>query len=435
MNQTLKLGVARKIITPHVGGNLYGYRPDVYSTSVHDDLTLTAFYFVDGAVQALMLNATLASIRTSTTEQILSLIEERFGIPKEHCILHSTHTHSAPNLTGTVGWGDFDTDYYDNIFLPALLSAVEEAMRAPVAVRLGVAVQNSYIGVNRRELTLENRIILGQNPWGPFNPEMTVLSFCDLEGKNIANIVHYGMHGTCAGINHEISRDWSGVMIDALEDASDGITAFFNGPEGDVGPRLTNGATTGVDDVRYVERHGGLAAQDAMRVFRSIRSYQNVSLSARTDTLEIPLEPRIDLERAKAEYEKHAGDTVNLGGAKANYYKKQIELYEQGYVDKPFMPVSQTIIKLGDVAFVSFPYEPFSEIGMRIAQGSKIPYTLSLSNTNGSEGYFVTEDQICRGGYEIDMFKTGQLQPYADNADWHLILQTLKNLEKLIDIN
>jgi hypothetical protein len=72
---------------------------------------------------------------------------------------------------------------------------------------------------------------------------------------------------------------------------------------------------------------------------------------------------------------------------------------------------------------------------MRIAQGSKIPYTLSLSNTNGSEGYFVTEDQICRGGYEIDMFKTGQLQPYADNADWHLILQTLKNLEKLIDIN
>jgi hypothetical protein len=119
-------------------------------------------------------------------------------------------------------------------------------MRAPVAVRLGVAAQNSYIGVNRRELTLGNRIILGQNPWGPFNPEMTVLSFCDLEGKNIANIVHYGMHGTCAGINHEISRDWSGVMIDALEDASDGITAFFNGPEGDVGPRLTNGATTGI---------------------------------------------------------------------------------------------------------------------------------------------------------------------------------------------
>ena len=80
---------------------------------------------------------------------------------------------------------------------------------------------------------------------------------------------------------------------------------------------------------------------------------------------------------------------------------------------------------------MSFPYELFSEIALRIARERRVPYTLSLSNTNGSEGYFVTEDQICRGGYEIDMFKTGYHQPYANNADWHLVSETLKNLDKL----
>lgn len=45
MTGKLYLGVAREIITPKVGCNLYGYNRDVYSTAVADDLTATAFYF------------------------------------------------------------------------------------------------------------------------------------------------------------------------------------------------------------------------------------------------------------------------------------------------------------------------------------------------------------------------------------------------------
>ena len=116
---------------------------------------------------------------------------------------------------------------------------------------MGLAVGDSSIGVNRRQLNSQNKIMLGQNPWGPYDPKMTVISFADEDGIVVANIVHYGMHGTCAGKNHEISRDWSGVMIDEVERVSGAVTAFFNGAEGDVGPRLTNKKTTG--DITYVE--------------------------------------------------------------------------------------------------------------------------------------------------------------------------------------
>ena len=431
MAATLKLGVSRRIITPKVGCRLYGYTPDTYSESVHDDLTATVFYFVKDDTKALMISATVGSVTGDCCDEIFGIAQNKYQIPKDHCIMHATHTHSGPTLESQVGWGDFDREYYEEIFRPSVLEAIDEAVNNPIAVKMGIASGESLIGINRRELNADNKVILGQNPWGPFDPKMTVISFCDLDGKTVANIVHYGMHGTCAGKNHEISRDWSGVMIDVLEGESGAITAFFNGPEGDVGPRLTNGKTVGGGDITYAERHGALAAADAVRIYRSLKIYSEADLSVTSNTLNVPLDKRVSLEVAKEEYEKYKGNTVNIKGAKANYYKKQIELYETGFEDALSRPIAQTIIRIGGLAFVSFPYELFSEIGMRIAKDSQIPYTLSLSISNGSLGYFVTEDQICRGGYEVEMFKTGDIQPYADNADLYLVKQTLENLKKL----
>ncbi len=39
----LYFSVDRKMITPKIGGHLYGYRPDIFPESVEDDRTVTAF--------------------------------------------------------------------------------------------------------------------------------------------------------------------------------------------------------------------------------------------------------------------------------------------------------------------------------------------------------------------------------------------------------
>jgi hypothetical protein len=56
---------------------------------------------------------------------------------------------------------------------------------------------------------------------------------------------------------------------------------------------------------------------------------------------------------------------------------------------------------------------------------------LCLSNTNGSEGYFATESEICRGGYEIKMSRSSNIQNFTDDADWYAVTETLKNLKSL----
>jgi len=431
MKDKLYLGVAERKITPEIGCQLYGYSPDVMSHSVNDDLTVTAFYFRQGETAALMISATVCLIQTELAEDILARIEARFGIPRASCQLHATHTHSGPNVCGTFGWGDIDASYRDGVFVPAILEAVAEAVSHPVPVMMRVSVGESLVGINRRELTVENRVKLGQNPWGCFNPQMTVISFADEAGRVIANMVHYGCHGTASGKNHEISRDWPGVMTDVLTEMSGGVTAFFNGPEGDVGPRLTNGKTVGEKHVRYAMELGAVAAQDAMRIYRQPSGYHEADLAVSMTVLDVPLGPRMALDQAKALYERFKHHTVNIEGKRGEYYRSVIASYEDGYEEQATRPIPQNIIRIGDVAFVSFPYELFSEVGMRVARASGLPHVLSLSNTNGSEGYFVTEDQICRGGYEVEVHRTGYIQPYADNGDHHLVVQTLAHLKRM----
>ena len=154
-------------------------------------------------------------------------------------------------LVSNPGWGELDEEYCNCVFRPAFLRAAEDAFDNMQEVTVGMASGKSEVGVNRRELNKENAIVLGQNPQGIYNPEMSVVSFKNNTGEVVANIIHYGCHGTSAGIITAISRDWEGVMCDLLEKHSGGMSAFFNGPEGDVGPRISNGKTAG-HDIKYI---------------------------------------------------------------------------------------------------------------------------------------------------------------------------------------
>ncbi len=429
MKNKLLLGVSVADITPPVGTLLFGYRPDLKSESVNDNLTATAFAFKQGEKKYLMVTVCVCLLDTTITDELREIISRDHGIDKGYIIICATHTHSGPSTNNMPGWGEVNMEYYTSILRPNLLRAVDEAFASQQAVTMGVGVGKSDLGVNRRELLPNNIVTLGQCAWGTYNPQMTVVSFKGEDGRVVGNIIHYGCHGTCAGVNKEISRDWSGVMTDALQAHSGAVTAFFNGPEGDVGPRLSNGATTA--ELPYIYEIGNIGGKDAIRIFDSIKEYKPVSVSSVASTVKLPYDKRIPYEEAKAACENVEEGLINKDKQIAVYYAKVKESYENGYVEEEYTEIEQNIIRLGDVAFAGFPYELFSMIGMRINDAVKDLNVLSLSNANGSKGYFPTEDQLCRGGYEITMFRYNGVQCLTDDADYHLFNGTLKNIDKL----
>lgn len=429
MNTSVFLaGAAREDTTPPVGTLLYGYNPHQESYSVHDNLAVTALAVSQYGKTALMLTCALGDLQTELSDKTAEKITAECGIPKEHILISSTHTHSAPNLSGVVGWGELNMEYYDSIFLPALLKASKQAIANLAPAEVAVGVVNSEVGINRREQYPDGSIGLGQNPHGCYDPNMTLVSIRNSERKDgILNLIHYGCHGTSAGCNREITRDWSGVMIDRVEAETKTLTAFWNGAIGDVGPRLTNGATTG--DIRFVEEHGGLAAHDAMRAWKTKGGYHKPELKIKVDTVSLPYKemPTLDWIESKLATYTDTENMINIQRLEYEHYKETAEFLKNGDGIVPeFFTYPQTIISIGDVVFVPFPFEQFSEIAMRLREYSPFTYTLTLSCTNGYNVYLPSEDQLCRGGYEVGCFMYGNLFPLADNTDQHIIDENMR---------
>ena len=427
-NSVFKAGAARVDTTPAVGTLLYGYTPHQESTSIHDNLSVTALCVSQNGQTAIMLTAEIGDIQTALCDEIRTKVGEQCGVPYSHVVISSTHTHSAPNLSGVAGWGGVNMPYYNDIFLPAVLKAAKQACENMQPAEIAVGVTESKVGINRREQYRDGSIGLGQNPHGCYDPNMTVVSIRNTETKDgILNLIHYGCHGTSAGCNREITRDWSGVMIDRVEIETHTLTAFWNGAIGDVGPRLTNGQTVG--DIFFVEEHGGLAASDAMRAYKAKGGYHKGELAIFCDTVKLPYKPMPTLEEVEKKLSEYTEPEkmINIQRLEYEHYKETYDFLKNGNGEVPeYFSFEQTIVSLGDVVFIPFPYEMFSEIAMRLREYSPYPYTLSLSCTNGYNVYLPSQDQLCRGGYEVGCFMYGSLFPLADNTDQNIINENLR---------
>jgi len=427
----LKAGVAREIITPKLGGLFLGYGSNRGSTAVHDDLTVTSLALEQGKTRVILMSVTLCIIGNDLCEKLQKLCGKAAGVPASHVIIAATHTHSGP-ITAFFDL-DVDVEYIDEILIPKSVAAAKASVQGMKSATMGVATTKTLVGINRRQLLPDNRVILGQNLWGTYDPTMTVISFRGEDGKSFANIVHCTAHCTAIGNspNTEVSRDWPGTMIDQLDRETGAITMFFNGMQGDVGPRMSNGRSTGSSMKDAIEV-GEIAGLDAVRAHKDIRDYRNEEVSVATGQVRLPHAPIMPLEEAKNELAKiEAAAPGRFSTGRKNLLTKVIELHSKGETGESYFVYDQTLVRIGSVVFVPVPFEAFSEISLRLRDYSKFEHTLALGCTNGGNNYLPSQDQICRGGYEIDMWMWSAPRRVADNADVHLINENIKLMEGL----
>ena len=420
------IGVGQEIITPKVGGFLFGYNDKTKSTSVHDDLNVTALIIKTEETSAVLISFAVCLIHESLVNEIREKVKAVTGI--ENVIVSATHTHSGPPTTiysNLKSFGAMDREYCDNIFIPKCIEAVKTANSNLKPAKMGVGTTESKVGINRRQLHADDHVSLGQNPWDHYDSTMTVISFVDEDLKSIANIIHVGAHCTAAGINHEITRDWAGVMVDRLDTESGGITLFLNGTLGDVGPRIPSGGSTG--NLQLAMELGGLAGIDAVRAFKSIKAYYDEPLKVAQGDFEVPFVPPFPKEDIPDMIES----CTEWDGYKRASLEKLADMYEKGDFGADSLKFRQVIFNIGPVVLIPYPFEVSSEIGLRLRSYSPFAYTLTLSCTNGSNSYLPAMSQISRGGYEIKSFLWFRPRQLPNDIDQILIEKNLKLMEEL----
>lgn len=427
----LKVGVGRRNITPPLGTMLQGYTPARPAVSVHDDVRVTAFAFETAGELALLFSVEMCNIRVDIIKMIKDVLEAQTRVPAGNMIIACTHTHSSAHATWDI---EKPRNFIVDILIPRACEAAKEALESLRPAQMGVGTTYSDVAVNRRQIKEETgMVMLGQNPYGSWDPTMTVVSFREPDGTPIGNLIHYGCHNTAGGKTDEVTRDWAGVMVDRLEEHSGAVTAFINGCAGDCGPRLPNGKTTG--NLQMAMELGGKAGIDAVRAWNAVSVWEDAPLQVLSTRISLPLQ---DVGTAEDVMKEAAalGDPAALKGTMLSSYNHLLERAEYlraGNVPPREKAIDHTFIALGPLVMQAIPFEPFSVLTLRIKEGSPFRHTLCVGYANGSLSYFPSMDQLIRGGYEVRMFRTINLIPFRDDSEQHYVAGSLKHIRSMYE--
>lgn len=426
----LRAGFARRDITPPLGTPLGGYPvEDRRAEAIRDPLHASVIVLERTGLKVALVSLDWIIIEVAEVEAIRQSAQAQTGIPAENITIFAIQSHSAPRTLSAAGWGDKVMEYVEPT-LPLIVAAIVEADKQLQPVTVGIGTTQSDVGVNRRQIRDNHTVALGVNPWGPYDPVMTVLRFQGQQGP-LATLVHYGAHPTVlSGKSMVVSRDWPGVMIDRLEALTGAPVLFVNGAVGDVAPRTNFLAAVGDGEMALLEA-GTRASTDALRAYNSIKEFRDLELATTTQPLFMPYRPLPDLESAQQAMIAAEPNKDRWGQGMCDYRHWQAVVAAYAGEIASGTSFTQTITQLGSVAFVPFPGEPFAEIILRLRVASPFQHTLCASTTNGSYGYFVTRESLHRGGYEVWVARAYGAYILAENIDDVLVEENLKLLREL----
>jgi hypothetical protein len=430
MQAQLTGGFARSDITPELGTLLMGYpTPDRKAESVRDALQANALALKQGDTAAIIISLTVCIVADVEVATIRCSVAEATGVAAEHITVCSTQTHSAPCTQQVWGWCDKDDTYIQRMVAGAIEAAVKAAqdMRP---VRVGIGTGSSEVGINRRAIREDHSVALGVNPWGVYDPEMTVLRFASEQGP-LATLIHYGAHPTVLGSSSRaVSRDWPGVMIDRVEALTEAPAFFVNGAVGDIAPRTNILSAVGDGEMALMEV-GCRGASDALRIYCAIKEFRVLDLGVHCGDFQLLYRPLADKAEAQEQLKEAEPHKDESGKGMCEYKHWQAVLCAHEAPPVIGKPYSQVVTRLGPVALVPFPGEPFAEIVLRLRDLSPFEYTLCASTSCGNNGYFVTRDSLHRGGYEVWVAKAFGAQILAEHIDDILIEENLALLRSL----
>jgi hypothetical protein len=447
----LLAGVARADITPPVGIPQMNWGAQTHITAEAIDpagMVATALVLSDGKQKFAMVDVDALFVAP------LGAVAERAarltGIPAEHIRLGATHTHAGPLLTGEKGPVGIDLTQHNEMYqrywqgaADKIVGAIVEAHSRLEPAHVAGAKGTGTININRRVRPRDgNPPAVGRNPEGLTDRELAVVRIDNASGQPLAVLVNYACHGTVmAWENKTISPDWPGMMRKEVEHALPGAKClFFQGAAGNQGP--IEGFT---GDLSVAHRLGRILGHQAAALALQIetvkrapefegfvestafiaRQYWRTSaprdgtLRFATALLQLPSRSYSAAEVASMEKRlASAQEKAEATPASDTWAKHAAEARVRRFADlaakwkKPAGPpvaVRVQTLRIGEVALVAMPGEPFAEIGMAIRKASPFAVTLFCGYSSGEGGeYMPVEAEYEFEGYEVDRTPYGR---------------------------
>ena len=422
-----KVGFASVVINPEPGMPMYGYYIPRYVKGYLDDLTASALALRCKDNTVIMISIDNCGINSEIIAKMAEEISAATGVASDHLFISCTHTHTGPFVQHS---DMFPMDpeaprRYEAFLRPRVAEAAKLALADLKPARMGYAVGRApdRIAYIRRYRMKDGSVMTCppindpniDHPIGTLDQRVNVLRF-DREGSNGIVILNYGLHADTIG-GERVSADWIHWVRETLRLCLGGTECMcFVGAQGDVGSTNVYPTKSDMNDTEIsfdnemkspgMARFVGRAlAGTVLQVYDKVEYVDVNEIGIVQKVLRVPanIPAKEDLPRAHEYMRLHEAGRDDLIPYEAMELTTVVAealrmcRMENGpeHYDLPFSG-----IRIGNVAFIGIPGEPYTEIGVAIKAIEGWDMICPTINTNGKQGYFPPESAFREGGYE-----------------------------------
>ena len=390
----MKIGFARRDITPPPGmelGGYAGYRPN---NGVHDPLWCKVILLEQAGARYALVALDLMCADESLCGRIAGAVAA-LGIQKQHLIVSAIHSHAAP--AGVIpGEGPLarinEAIVPENPDFPVYMQSVAAAAAQACAEAAATAEAFCMRTAHGPMPPVGSERHTGEKAEGM----LTVVEFLLESGKKVI-FYSFPCHPTVLSAeNLLVSADFAGQIEKCLH--AD-LTVFANGAAGDISTRFTRRESS----FEECERMGKLAAEYIRNLLEQAPETEPTPLTGRAATVTLPARQveteeaaRRQLEETTKRWQQAVADGVDAGtvrilksyvegaGVKLEFARSMAGIREFT------LPV--TVFRFAGLRFAAIPGEFYSTL--------LVPDVAAICYANGYYRYIADENAYTAGHYE-----------------------------------
>ena len=419
----LLVGWATADTTPPRPVALVGQMHKRISTSVRDPLAVTVLALEapggDKPEQAILVACDLVAVPRQIQQRLQERIRAQLPeFDSAKLFLNATHTHTAPGLVDSMFKGLYDVtndpgvmkaSEYAEFFLDRVAKAVVQAWQSRKPGGLSWALSQAVVGYNRRAQFFNgSSVMYGKtqkadfsNIEGPEDHAVNLLFLWGPEAKWTGVIVNLACPAQETEQLTEVSADYWHDVREELHrrHGSDLFVLPQCAPAGDLSPHLLYRKEA--EEIMDLRRGLSRRKEIARRIANAVDDALPV---AKAD-----IQNRLIFRHTVAE--------ANLPEPPA--------AAEPFYRTDSVKPMEFHVLRLGDVAVATSPFELYVDYAARIEARSPAVLTMLVQISCGYSGYLPTARAVKGGGYSADKFQVG---PEGGQV---LVEETLKQINAL----
>ena len=375
----LQVGFGRTNITPNYSvplqGGDYSKR---WSEGVIDYCYATCIAMRSGADTVLVYTIDIKLMSGVGYDALKGGISQKTGVPAENIFMNATHTHSAPAIR--YQW-DGSTSYAAE-FTDAVIAAAEEAVAdlAPATMAAGYVQTEGLAFV--RHYIMNDGSYAGSN-FGSVESgykenvreadgQMAVVQFRREGGKKDVILVNFGTHPVFNGGGNDkmISADFPSPLRQHVEQSTDSLVAYFTAAAGDQVCRSNISGAGKVEAKSDYVKYGELLGQYAIDALPNLTPVEGNAIRL------------INRDMTYATNKENLDKTPEqMNGP-----------FEQTWIGRrsqlgPTKTMTLRTLAVGELGFVSAPYEMFGEQGKYIKDNSPFKTTVVMTCGEGDNSY------------------------------------------------